>query len=74
MTLSKINPLEMVNIEEKPVTAFVNCEAKWVAVKFGTDVSIMGKLTDIKNTVVLVQFDGAKMSIARTRCEVVECP
>ena len=73
MSLIKINPLEMENLKEQPITAFVNCEAKWVAVKFGTDVSVMGKLVDVKSTVILVKFDGAKMSIARGRCEVVEC-
>ena len=62
----------MKNIQELPISAVVNGRAGWVVVKFGTDVSIMGKLIDIKATVVLVQFDGAKMSISRARCTVVE--
>jgi len=71
MSLRNINIWEINNIKEQPVKAIVNTTAKWVIVEFGKDVAVMGKLVDVKSTVVFAQFDGAKMSISRSRCEII---
>ena len=73
MTMRNINPLDLDNIREEPVSAIVNKKVGWVIVAFGkdfgTNVAIMGKLVNIKSTVILAKFDGARISISRDRCE-----
>jgi len=71
MTMKKYSILDMDNIMEKPITAVVNTQEKLVVIKFGDDVAVMGRLKDVKSTVVLVQFDNMRMSIARSVCHVI---
>ena len=71
MTMKKFNALDMDNVITKKVTAVVDTVGKFVIVSFGTDVAVMGRLKDVKSTVVLAQFDNMKMSIARSVCRVI---
>ena len=71
MTIKKYNALDMDNIITKRITAVVDTVGKYVIVRFGTDVAIMGRLKDIKSTVVLVQFDNMRMSISRSVYNVI---